>query len=366
MEFKVFKKTFRISRKLLIIIGIFFVVLIGIRIALPHIIKNYVNKVLSSIPDYTGSIGDVDLNLWRGAYKIQDLKLLKTTGKVPVPFFSADEMDLSVEWGALFEGSVVGKITLYKPKLNFVSGPTKEQSQQSIDTSWTDKVKQLFPLKINRFEIINGEVHFRNFHSDPKVNIYLDNIYAAATNLTNSKDLSKSLVASIEAKGNAMRSGHFILKAHIDPYAKEPTFDLAAKLSNVDLVKLNNFIKAYGKFDVQSGTFELVAEFAAAKGKFRGYVKPFFKNMKVLSLKEDIKNPLKLFWEAIVGAVTGLFKNKETNQLAAKIPFSGSFDNPSADIWSTMGSVLENAFIRALIPRIEGTENIKKVENQKK
>ena len=365
MRLKIFKKVFNIRRKVLIIIGIIVLVLIGVRIALPYIIKNYVNNVLSSIPDYTGSIDDVDLNLWRGAYKIQDVKLLKTSGKIPVPFFSADEIDLSVEWGALFKGSIVGEITLYHPKLNFVSGPTEKQSQKSIDTSWTDKVKKLFPLKINHFEIKNGEIHFRNFNSDPKVNIYLDSLYASATNLTNSKNLSKTLMATIDAKGNAMHTGHFTLHTDIDPYAKEPTFDLKAKLTNVDLVKLNSFIKAYGKFDVEAGTFELVGEFAAAKGKFEGYVKPFFKNMKILSLKEDIKNPLKLFWEAIVGAVTGLFKNKNTDQLAARIPFSGSFDDPSANIWSTIGSVLENAFIRALVPRIEGTESLKKVEKGK-
>ena len=215
MKLKLFKKVITIPRKILIIMGIILVILIGIRIALPYLIKDYVNNVLSSIPDYRGSIGDVDLNLWRGAYKIQNVKLLKTTGKVPVPFFSANEIDLSLEWGALFDGSLVGKIILYHPKLNFVSGPTEKESQKSIDTSWTDKVKELFPLKINRFEIKNGEIHFRNFNSDPKVDIYLDNLYATALNLTNSKDLSQTLIASIDAKGNAMKSGHFTLHTNL-------------------------------------------------------------------------------------------------------------------------------------------------------
>ena len=101
MRLKIFKKVFNIRRKVLIIVGVIVLILVGVRIALPYIIKSYVNNVLSSIPDYTGSIEDVDLNLWRGAYKIQEVKLLKTSGKIPVPFFSADEIDLSVEWGAL-------------------------------------------------------------------------------------------------------------------------------------------------------------------------------------------------------------------------------------------------------------------------
>jgi hypothetical protein len=306
----------------------------------------------------------VDISLIRGAYVIENVNLLKTGGKVPVPFFSAKRIDLSVQWGALFEGSVVGEIELESPKMNFVAGEDKKTSQTGVDDSWTDKVKELFPLRINRFQINSGEIHYRDFQSDPQVDIFLQNINAAAENLTNSKDISKDLMATINATGNAMGSGKFRLHADINPFEQSPTFNLDAELKNIDLSKLNNFIKAYGKFDVESGTFELFTELAASGGKFEGYLKPMFKDMKVLSLEEDSSNPLELFWEAIVGAVSGLFENKSEDQLAARIPLSGNFEDPDANIWSTIGSVLENAFIRALIPNIEGSVNLNKVNEE--
>ncbi len=173
--------------------------LITIRIALPYIVKDYVNKTLDEIPGYNGIVKDIDMNLWRGAYEIEDVSLVKTGGNVPVPFFSAKKIYFSIQWGALFDGSVVGEIALESPKLNFVSGPSEKESQSSVDNSWTDKVKELFPLRINRFEIKNGEIHFRNFYSNPKVDIHIDNLKAIAENLTNSKDLSKTLMASINA-----------------------------------------------------------------------------------------------------------------------------------------------------------------------
>lgn len=98
-------------------------ILIALRIALPYIVKDYVNKTLSEIPGYKGIVEDIDMNLWRGAYEIEKVSLVKTDGKVPVPFFSADKIDLSVQWGALFEGSIVGEIVLENPKINFVAGP---------------------------------------------------------------------------------------------------------------------------------------------------------------------------------------------------------------------------------------------------
>ena len=325
-------KSFAASRIGQIVLALI-LLLIAVRIALPYIVKDYVNKTLSEIPEYSGRVGDVDIRLFRGAYIIEDAALVKTGGKVPVPFFSAKKIDLSVQWGALFEGSLVGEIELDSPKINFVAGPSKQTSQRGVDDSWTDKVKELFPLRINRFEIHNGEVHYRDFHRDPKVDIFLKNINADAENLTNSKDISKTLMATINAAGNAMGSGKFRLHADINPFEKSPMFNLDAELTNVDLPKLNNFIKAYGKFDVEKGTFQLYTELAASKGRFEGYIKPIFRNLQILSLEKDSSNPLELFWEAIVGAVAGLFENKSKDQLAARIPFSGSFDNPSANIW---------------------------------
>jgi Domain of Unknown Function (DUF748) len=361
MQIKEKAKKFISSKwgKLIILITI---ILVGFRIALPYIVKDYVNKTLSEIPGYKGEVGDITMNLWRGAYEIIDVSLVKKDGKVPVPFFSAKKIDLSVQWGAIFHGSLVGEIYLRNPKLNFVEGPTKQQSQNNISGSWTDKVKKLFPLRINKFQIDSGEIHFRNYYSDPKVDIFLNNISALAENLTNSKDISDSLMATLKAHGNVMGQGTFLLNAKIDPFQKAPTFKFAMSLKNIDLTKLNNFIMAYGKFDVEQGTFQLYGEFAAANGKFEGYVKPIIRNMEVLSLKKDIKNPLKLFWEAIVGAVTGVFKNQSENQLAAKIPFSGSFKDPSANIWDTVGSILKNAFIKALVPGIEGSVSIKQLQ----
>jgi len=362
MESKLVNKIKSIPQKILLTVGIIIVVLIGIRIALPYIIKDYVNRQLNNIPDYRGSIEDIDLHIYKGAYVIEGIKLLKTTGKIPVPFFSADKIDLSVEWSALFDGSLVGEIVFTNPKLNFVTGPTEAESQESVDTTWQETVKSLFPLKINRFEIINGEVHYRDFHSYPQVDVYMENIHALATNLTNSEDLSGDLTATIDATGNVMKSGNFKVHTRINPYTIQPTFDLDFSLRNIQLVKLNNFLKAYASFDVQGGTFSLDGEFAAADGKFEGYAKPVLKDMKVFSLEEEHKNVFEFLWEAVVGLVSEIFENQPKEQVATRIPFSGTFKDPGANIWATLFMLIRNAFIEALIPGIERSVNLGEVK----
>src|ERR1043166_5015606 len=129
------------------------VLLIGLRLALPYIILRYVNKELAQIDDYDGHVGDLDVALIRGAYTIQDIELNKKSGEIPVPFFSAKEIDLSVEWKALFHGAIVGELEFERPQLNYVKGPTKATTQTDIDSDWTKVVDDLMPLKINRLEL---------------------------------------------------------------------------------------------------------------------------------------------------------------------------------------------------------------------
>jgi hypothetical protein len=334
---------------------------IALRLALPFIVESYVNKTLDDIPGYRGHIHDIDINLWRGAYVIHGVNIEKTSGNIPVPFFSASQVDLSVEWSALFHASLVGEIEFLDPQINIVEGKTEEGSQNGEGADFIIAVKKLFPFKINRFDVNNGEVHFRNFHTDPQVDIHIDSLFLHASNLTNSKRLAKSLVASIVARGKIMNTGTLQGHLEIDPYALQPTFKVAIQLKSVELTRLNDFFDAYAAVDVESGVFQMYAELAAAEGRFTGYVKPLFRNMRVLDLERDGKNPLQLLWEALVAGVTELLTNQSEDQLGTRIPLSGTFDDPKADILSTIGGILKNAFIKALQPGFEHSITLKKL-----
>ena len=110
------------------------------------------------------------------------------------------------------------------------------------------------------------------------------------------------------------------------------------------------------RFDFEDGRFDLVVELEAKEGLLTGHVKPLFRDIQVLSLREDIKkdNVIEFFWEALVGVATGLLKNPPRNQFATDIPLSGQLDKPQTNILEVLGNVLRNAFIRAYLPKLEG------------
>lgn len=347
-------------RRRLIIIGSIILALIIFRIFLPTIVLHYVNKQLAEIPDYRGHVEDIDISLYRGAYQIQGISLNKITGKVPEPFFDCTEIDLSVQWSALFKGEIVGEIIFVQPKINFVKGPTVEQSQTSVDSSWVDVVKDLIPMQINRLEIADGEVHYKDFHSNPKVNIFINNIDALATNLSNADDSTKTLPATVDATGNTFGKGEFRFHMDLNPLAEPMAFDMNSELKNVEMVELNDFLKAYGKFDVSGGTFGLYTEMAAKDGKFEGYVKPVMKDLEVVEWEQKEEGSfLQKAWETVIAAGTEVLENRgaEKEQVATKVPLSGNMESPNIDIATTIGTLLKNAFIQALKPSLDNTVN---------
>jgi len=83
------------------------VVLGGVgRALLPWAVRNYVHRTLDRNPLYAGTIGEVEIHLWRGAYSINEVRISKTTGNVPVPFFVARRVDFAVQWNALLHRRV--------------------------------------------------------------------------------------------------------------------------------------------------------------------------------------------------------------------------------------------------------------------
>ncbi len=240
--------------------------------------------------DYGGRIGHVDIQLWRGQYRIHAIEILKKDAGGAAPFFSARRVDFSIEWRELFHGSVVGQVLMFEPRLNFAG------TQTGKNESWDKILESLFPFKLNRMEVANGEVHFQNPHSTPPVDIFLRDVSITATNLSNSRDIKGELPAGVFAQGSTAGGGGVKLSLRLNPVQAAPTYQLTAEVTNASLTALNDFFKAYGKFDVDDGTFAMYASVAAKDGGYDGYAKVFFKRLKVFAWdKERKKDALEIF-----------------------------------------------------------------------
>jgi hypothetical protein len=347
------KKEKNITKKWYWIGGIL-LLLIAARVSMPYFVTRYVNKVLSELDGYRGSIYDVDIHLYRGAYTIDSLKVFKIDGNMEVPFVDIPLTDLSVEWGALFDGEIVGEVIFKGPELNFIGGnPAPEDGKEGTanqsggDVDWTKPIKDLMPLKINRMEIQDGTVSFHNFTTRPRVTVSLTDLDALATNLRNTTDQEERLPSTISATATSIGGGRLILNMGINILKPIPDMDLDMKFEQVNMPALDDFFKAYAMVDVERGSFNLYSEITIDSGMVAGYVKPIAVNVKVVDWQEDKEKPLNLMWQSFVGLVAEVFENQKEDQFATRVPLQGDLNSVDAGVWPSVWNIFRNAFVKA-------------------
>lgn len=347
----------RWSRNVLLVFGLLALALIGVRLYLPTAVRNYVNGVLERNGEYTGRVADVDLALWRGAGTIHDLAIEKRNGEVPVPFVAVPRASGSLEWKALLlHGELVLEAEVDEPEIHFVQAPNDAQQQDGTGGNWQQTIDDLTPIRVNRFTVRDGRVHYHDYHSEPQVHVQLSDLQLVALNLTNVRDLRDPLPAHVRLEAVPMTAGHLIVTADADPLADQPRFDVAIELTGMELEPWNDFLRAYAGIDAEAGTVAVFAEVEADEGRIDGYLKPLVEDLDVLRLDEEgeEQNALQSAWEAVVGATAELFQNQPTDRLATRVPIQGAVDSPDTPFWPVFVNVLRNAFVEAFAPRLEG------------
>lgn len=324
----------------------------ALRLCLPALLLRVVNRKLGLLQGYQGHVGRIGLSVWRGAYRLESVKIEKNGGKVPVPFFSAAVVDFTLGWAALVRLRIVTDIRMRSPKLEFVKGPTEETSATEPNESFARTLKALAPFDIDRLEIVNGEIRYRDFNSAPRVDIALTDVRATARNLRNSEEADAALPADIEVKAKAFESGDLTVSLKANPLSAAPAFELKQTLSGVDVTKLNDFFEAYAKVRAKKGTFGLYAEAAAKDGRIVGYAKPIFNGLEI-DKRANGKTGRQV-WAVVVSAVEWIFSNRRRKQVATKIRIDGPFGDARVGLWPAVGGALKNAYIKALTPVLDG------------
>ena len=328
--------------------------LILIRIALPYVLLHFANNRLAHMKGYNGHIADLDLALLRGAYRIDQFHLEKvdTITFEETPFIAAHIIDLSVEWGALLDGGLVGELVIEQPKLRFTKDKAEPGDIQKDTTGLGDLLKDFMPLRINRLELHDGRIEYADEGSKPPLELALTDVEALAKNLSSVADGAQLLPAKINATA-LLYGGATTFNMALDPLSQQSLFDMDLTVENMDLPKVNDFFQAYADFDVNKGTLSMYTEMATRDGAFKGYVKPVIKGLDVLGKEDRKDNILRKLWEGIVGTAGDILTNPKKDQVATKVTLEGRLDGPEVRTWPAVIQLLRNAFIRALEPAID-------------
>ena len=350
------------GRKSLIAVAVLVGVLIVARLALPYVVKDYVNDKLAALEAYDGHVADIDIHLWRGAYSIDGLEIVKQSARRPVPFFKAARINFSVEWRSLWKGSIVSEATFLAPELNLVQAEAKKNSQLGSEENWNRTLESLFPFKFNTIEVVDGTVRFLAPGIATRDAITAKNVDGKISNLTNVVESGKQAFADFKITGDVLDGAPARVAGSVDAFAASPAFDVNMEVKKVKLPKVNPWLREYIKADAEAGDFELYMELAAADNKFKGYAKPILQNVDIYRSGEPEANPLKRLWEGFLDFAANVLENPEADQVAARIPFSGTIKDPETNLFATIASVLRNAFVSAFARSLEGSITLRDVK----
>jgi len=349
------------KKKILITSVSIVVFLVLLNFLLEPVALHYANKSLAELKGYKGSIRDIEIHLYRGAYRIDTLVIEKVNDGKTTPFFKADGIDISVEWKSLFKGSIVSEFVVERPMINFI----KEGNDVAAggDNDYISVIKGLSPITINRFEVLDGEVHYIDRSSSPKIDIAAKQLNAKALNLRNVDDNKDKLPSSIYLFANTSGKGRIYSRMKLNALKKTPDFDLNFELQHMDLTYLKDFTDAYAKFTFKQGQLYLSTELAMEDGHYNGYLKPVMENIRIIDLTPDTEAEkkrgfLKRLWELVVGATVSVVKNKPKDRLATKIPLKGNVNGKEDFTWTAIVNVLRNGFVQAFDKDVEGSINI--------
>lgn len=347
--------------KVLVSLGVVLAVLVIARALLPIWMENFMNEQLAALEGYDGSVEDVDFALWRGGFGVDNLRLVRTTADLETPFLDCERMDVTIEWRSLMRGRIAAQGKVVRPVLNLVQAKTEEESQMGTETQWPTQLANLYPFEINTFEVLDGTITFRAPGIQTEDALTAEHMNAIVSNLRNVNDADSEAFARFESNAKVLGEADVRINGRLDPLAKQPTFDVDMTLEQVQLADLNPWLREFLKADAQAGTFQLYLELAAADGAFKGYAKPLMQDVDMYGTQEENDPLLRKIWEGIVEFAANVVENEEEDQVAARIPFTGTINNPQTSIWQTMASVLRNAFVSAFARSLEGSISIRDV-----
>jgi hypothetical protein len=325
--------------------------LLLLRLCLAFLIKTGANHVLENLEGYRGHTERVRLSLWRGAYRFSWVEIrARDQGSAP-PLFSAQEIDIGLQWEALFHGQVAASILLRRPEVNFVAAPPKGKAQTGAGQDWTAVARRLVPIEINRLRVRDGAVHYQDPYAQPPLDVRMDTLQAELRNLRSRPAPGQALPASLAADAR-LQGAPVSLKLRLDAFAAKPTFEYAFELRKLDLKELNTLLRHTLGLDVHRGEFSLFSEGRSELGRFKGYVKPLILDLDVMAPGEKL-TPTQAFKEAGAGLLGWIFKNHPKDQAGLKLDVEGDLSDPNTKPWRALLSLLKNAFVKPLPAKLE-------------
>lgn len=318
---------------------------------LPEWVSEHIKSNLQKINGYEVTYRSSEISILTGAFSLHDVSLIKKESKLPLPFFQTKEISFSFDFNSLLKPHMVSEVTVKHPTINFIKGPDDFSSQTNISSQWVEIIENLAEFPVNKILIEEGQINYHDFHAIPKVILSMHEIELTGSNLNNLNGEEKILSGIVQGTGK-VADGTIRINMELNAFYEDPMFTLSAELLDLNLADVGDFLKAYGKVNIQQGLFSLYTEAATKGNKIVGYIKPVIEEVTIASL-QSAENNYTLVRPSSKEEQTAWMVTTANRGSINEIQFEGKLDDPGMTIWSAAGMTLHNAFVEALVTTLE-------------
>lgn len=261
--------------------------------------------------------------------------------------------DVAIEYATKKTVVDVKDVTVDGAKIDYVQASPKDEERLDAAKRAATVAKAAPPVQVDvqQARLRGATLGFSDKTVDPPFRLFV-----AGTDIT-VKDFSNQKSdrhGSASLRGRFMDSGPLAIDSTFASGAKSPEFTLKLSLEHVDLVRLNDLLRARGDIDVNRGEMSFYSELSVRNGRIEGYAKPLFADMDVYDSKQDEDdNIFQKAWEAMAGAAATVLENRPRDEVATRADLSGPVENPNASTFQIVIGLVQNAFFNAILPGLD-------------
>jgi hypothetical protein len=231
------------------------------------------HNVNQRLKGYTARIGALHFRPLSLSIDLEDSTIFQDAHPDP-PVAHLPLLHAGVHWRALLRGRLVADFLIDRPKLNINLRQAKKEVEDKTpvtDRGWQDALEQIYPLKVNVFEVQNADLTYVD--EGPFKPLHLSNVNFRAYDIRNVRLKKVGYPSEIHLDGVVFDSGKLVMDGHADFLAKPyPGIKSDFSLQRVELDYFKPIIQRY-HFAVREGILSSDGMFEYAPDAKVAYLK---------------------------------------------------------------------------------------------
>lgn len=240
-------------------VGGAFLIVLGLAVAASFLLDEPLRRRMeadlnSRLKGYSVRIGRLDFHPFGFSLDLENSTIYQNEHPDP-PIATIANLTASVHWKALLFGRLVADFEIDEPRVNIDLSQFNQEAKDEVpikDKGWQDAVQAIYPLKINRFTIHNGDLTYVD--KGPFKPLRMTKIELVAENIRNVESAAGAYPSPVRVQGVVFDTGKMTLDGRAD-FLAEPHITVKADLK-LDRITLDYFkpIAERYQFSLQQGT----------------------------------------------------------------------------------------------------------------